>query len=114
MYFSHLFIKVIKKIAWIYVTHLFYVIQNVILNVSKYNKFTENNPQDMRDLSKQINTKFRSRVKKFCHTSNNLIIGSNVHVPDYKGTWKVKYNCSKKLILAVVDCECLLIINAFL
>ena len=60
-------------------THLFYVFQNVTLDVSKYSKFTENNPQDVRDLSKQINKKFRSRVKKFCHTSNNLIIGSNVH-----------------------------------
>lgn len=95
MYFSHLFIKVIKKIAWIYVTHLFYVIQNVILNVSKYNKFTENNPQDMRDLSKQINTKFRSRVKKFCHTSNNLIIGSNVHVLTIKEHEKLNITAAR-------------------
>lgn len=77
-------------------THLFYAFQNVILDASKYNKFTDNNPQDVRDLSKQINKKFRSRAKNFCHTSNNLIIGSNVHwILTLKGHEKLNINAAR-------------------
>lgn len=35
-------------------THLSYIFQNVILDVSKHSKFTENNPQDVKDLSKEM------------------------------------------------------------
>lgn len=61
-----------------YFGYFFHVLQNVIINESKYSKFAVNNPQHVTELSNKA-IKFRNRVKKLCHISNNLKIGKNVH-----------------------------------
>lgn len=64
--------------VWIFLTHLFHVLQNVIVNKSKYSKFAENNPQHVTEfLNKAI--KIRTMVEHLCHIRNKLIIETNVH-----------------------------------
>lgn len=54
-----IFLQKLLKIAQIYITSLFCGFKNVIFDVSKYSKYTNNGAQYMRGFSKQISKKIQ-------------------------------------------------------